>query len=196
MYIAVDIDNTVVNTNLELVRHFGQAGISVKEYPAPEIPPEFFLSNEGLRLFQKAEPFPGAAEALKLFSELGYRVAYISSRPGAALFTTVRWLQKHGFPADQVLCGLDENGKIDTIKNKLRAVAVFEDDPRVVKQAMAHGVQALWLKDWPYNRKLPLVKVAGINVERVIRFKSWIEVQKVVIISNPALSALARREEE
>ena len=107
MWIAVDVDNTVANTNLELVRRFG---LPLKKYPATQIPPEFFLSNEGMRLFQKTEPFPGAAEALNLFSELGYRIAYISSRPGDALFITVRWLQKHGFPADQVLCGLDRNG--------------------------------------------------------------------------------------
>jgi len=189
MWIAVDVDNTVANTNLELVRRFG---VPLKKYPATIIPPEFFLSNEGMRLFQKAEPFPGAAEALKLFSELGYRVAYISSRPGDALFITVRWLQKYGFPADQVLCGLDRNGKVNVIKNEFQAVAVFEDDPRLARQALVNGVPALWLKDWPYNRRLPPVKVAGFNAERVIRFKSWIEVQKAVITSNPDLVTLIR----
>jgi|GEM_PF-1639766 len=196
MYITVDIDNTVANTHLELVRRFGRGGVSVKEYPAPEIPPEYFLSSEGMRLFQEVEPFPGAAGALKLFSDLGYHIAYLSSRPVNALFITTRWLKKHGFPVDQVFCGLDRNGKIDAIKNKLRAVAVFEDDPGMAKQAIANGVPALWLKDWPYNRKLPPVKVTALIAERVIRFKSWTEVQKAVVTSNPDLATQVRHEEE
>ena len=78
------------------------------------------------------------------------------------------------------------------IKNELQVVAVFEDDPRLARQTLVNGVPAFWLKDWPYNRKLPPVKVAGSNAERVIRFKSWNEVQKAVITSNPDLATLTR----
>jgi len=132
---------------------------------------------------------------LNLFSDLGYRIAYISSRPGQALFLTVRWLQKHGFPVDpirdQVSCGLNRKGKLEMLTKELSAVAVFEDDPYMARQALAHGIPAVWLKDWPYNRKLPPVKAAG-HISAAIRFKSWAEVQNAVITSNPDLAAIAR----
>ncbi|OAT83486.1 LNS2 domain-containing protein [Desulfotomaculum copahuensis] len=196
MWIAVDIDNTVANTNLELVRRFG---IPLNKYPAPQIPPKFFTSDEGMRLFQRSEPFPGAADALRLFSDLGYRVAYISSRPGNTMFLTVRWLKSHGFPVeqarDQVSCGLDQNRKLEMITKELAAVAVFEDDPRMARYALVYGL-TVWLKDWPYNRKLPPVKAPGYNTERVIRFKSWAEVQNAVITSNLDLAAITQRKGE
>ncbi|RKO65731.1 hypothetical protein D7024_01270 [Desulfofundulus salinus] len=192
MWIAVDVDNTVANTNLELVRRFG---VSLKKYPAPEVPPGFFCTEEGLRLLQRAEPFPRAAETLKTLAELGYRIAYVSSRPGDALFLTVRWLQKHGFPADQVLCGLDRQGKAEVATKELQAVAVFEDDPVLAAVLLAH-VPALWLKDWPYNRKLPAGKGAKWNADRVIRFRAWSEVLKAVVTSNPDLAALIGKKGE
>ncbi|AEG15960.1 hypothetical protein Desku_2426 [Desulfofundulus kuznetsovii DSM 6115] len=191
MWIAVDVDNTVANTNLELVRRFG---VPLNKYPAP-LPPGFFSTQEGLKLLQRAEPFPRAAETLKTLADLGYRIAYISSRPGDALFLTVRWLQKHGFPADQVLCGLDRQGKAEVATKELQAVAVFEDDP-VLAAALLNKVPALWLKDWPYNRKLPAGKGARWNAERVIRFRAWSEVEKAVVTSNPELAALIGKKGE
>lgn len=192
MWIAVDIDNTVANTNLELVRRFG---ISLKKYPAPEVPPGFFASREGLRLLQRAEPFPHAARALEVLAHLGYRIAYISSRPGDALFATVRWLQVHGFPADRVVTGLSRNAKVDAVR-ELEPAAVFEDDP-IAARTLAGEVPAVWLKDWPYNRLSGRggVRRPGSNV---IRFKSWEEVLRAVISSNPELAAaeLTARKDE
>ncbi len=200
MWITADVDNTVANTNLELIRMFN---ISLRKYPSPEVPPEFFCGgDECLQMFQKVEPFPNAAETLQTMAQLGYKIAYLSSRPVAALFITVRWLQKHGFPADQVLCGLDPAGKVEVVTKELKAVAAFEDDPLLVA-ALLDKVPALWLKDWQYNRKLPKIKKCSArwnkdaircNADRVIRFKSWKEVQKAVVTSNPNLAALTFEE--
>jgi hypothetical protein len=192
VWIAVDIDNTVANTNLELVRRFG---ISLKKYPAPEVPPGFFASREGMQMLQKVEPFPHAARALEVLADLGYRIAYISSRPGDALFATVRWLQVNGFPADQVVTGLVGDAKLDVIR-ELEPTAVFEDDPIAVKMLVGR-VPAVWLKDWPYNRPggRDGIQRPGSNV---IRFKSWEEVFRAVISSNPELAAaeLTARKDE
>lgn len=186
MWIAVDIDNTVANTNLELVRRFG---VHLKEYPSPEVPTQFFCTGEGLRLLQRAEPFPRAAETLKTLADLGYHIAYTSTRPGDALFLTARWLQKHGFPAGRVLCGLTREEKAEVAARELKAVAVFEDDP-LLAVTLLNKVPALWLKDWPYNRKLHGGKGARWNAGRVIRFRAWGEVLKAVTTANPDLAAL------
>lgn len=76
----------------------------------------------------------------------------------------------------------------------LNAVAYFEDDPFLVRPLL-NKVPALWLKDWPYNRKLPLGKSARQNQNRVIRFSAWQEVKRVVIASNPELAALCREQD-
>ncbi|MBO8128922.1 MAG: hypothetical protein H0Z39_06955 [Peptococcaceae bacterium] len=138
-------------------------------------------------MLQKVEPFPHAARALGILADLGYRIAYISSRPGDALFNTVRWLQVNGFPADQVVTGLSRESKLNTVR-ELGPAIVFEDDP-VVAASLAGKVPALWLKDWPYNRKIS---------QGVIRFKSWQEIFRAMISSNPELAAaeLATRKDE
>ncbi|HHW42606.1 MAG TPA: hypothetical protein GXX25_02145, partial [Desulfotomaculum sp.] len=81
--------------------------------------------------------------------------------------------------------------KVEVATKELQAVAVFEDDP-VLAAALINKIPALWLKDWPYNRKLTAGKGARWNADRVIRFRAWGEVEKAVVTSNPDLAAITR----
>lgn len=191
MWIAVDIDNTIANTNLALVRKFG---ISLRRYPAPEVPPDFFATVEGLRLLQEVELFLYADAALGILNNLGYQVAYLSSRPVNSLFITQRWLRETGCPPGEIRIGLDNGGKQELIR-ELKPVAVFEDDPAVIRPLTnLYPPAALWLKEWPYNQQAK-GGVSRPGAGRVVRFGSWDEVCQVVTASNPFLAAAGRRDE-
>ncbi|MBO8129273.1 MAG: hypothetical protein H0Z39_08770 [Peptococcaceae bacterium] len=182
VWIAVDVDNTVATTNLELVRRFD---VSLKTYPS-KLPPGFFDSREGRRVLQEVQPFPLAEKTLATLAGLGYRIAYVTCRSSDALFATIRWLQVHHFPVDQVVTisgdlAAARKEKLNVIRS-LDPAAVFEDDPWVAGNLA--GAFTVWLKDWPYNRKL---------TQGVIRFKSWQEVFEATVSTNPGL-ALALKE--
>lgn len=192
MWITVDIDNTIANTNLALVRKFG---ISLKKYPAPEVPPGFFATVEGLRLLQNVELFPYADTALDILNDLGYRVAYLSSRPAGSLFVTQRWLRENNCPPGEVRLGLPPAGGKQEFIRELKPVAVFEDDPAVIRPLFdLYPPATLWLKNWPYNQPAK-GGVSRSGAGRVVRFGSWDEVCQAITASNPFLAAARRREE-
>jgi len=190
VWIAVDIDNTIANTNLWLVRAFN---ITLKKYPAPEVPAGFFDSNESIKLFQDVEPFPDAAITLQILEGLGFKIAYISSRPKSVLLPTLHWLKQHEFPKQHdsskhhLFCGLTTNEKKVFLTQKLHAVACFEDDPVLAKSLLGE-VPVVWLKDWPYNHKIPAHKNKRGEISRVTRFDSWWDVYNIVLTTNYGLA--------
>ncbi|MBM7854924.1 putative HAD superfamily protein [Desulfohalotomaculum tongense] len=164
MRVGVDICNTIANVNLELLRHFET--ITFEKYPFPEVPRDFFMSGEGLRILRKAEPFPGAARVLYELSSKGCQIVYVTSRSRAAEFITRRWLEIHRFPKRPVFF-VPQDEKADFAVKK-KVVLFFEDEPCTATAMLDAGIQVL-LKDWPYNRH-----VKGKNLKR---FKSWREIK-------------------
>lgn len=174
-WIVVDIDNTVANTNRELVRKFGG---SLDEYSFNQVPQGFFGTSEGLRLLQDAVAFPDAAWALRALMSLGARLQYVSCRPAGALSVTERWLQVNGFPKGPVLTGLSRKCKVYIVAGAMRPGMVFEDDP-VVAASITPMVGMVWLKDWPYNRKHPPPERPWPAT--VLRFDTWAEILHIAL---------------
>ncbi|AEG58968.1 LNS2 domain-containing protein [Desulforamulus ruminis] len=159
MLIGVDLCNTVTNINYELLQRFN---ISLKQYPAPEVPKDFFTSAEGLKLFLNARPYTGAQEALFRMAEEGYRVVYMTSRPKLAEFVTRKWLQKHGFPAGSVeFIPGDEKA---TMARDSGMVAFFDDDPTVIRGLIEKEIP-VFVKAAPYN--------AALSSPNIVRFTDW-----------------------
>ncbi len=164
MKVAVDICNTIANVNLELLRHFET--ITFDKYPFPEVSRDFFLTGEGLRIFRKAEAFPGAADVLNKLSGRECQIVYVTSRSRTAEFITKRWLEIHRFPKGPVFF-VSQDKKADFAARKEIAL-FFEDEPYTAAAMLAAGIK-VFLKDWPYNRH-----VRGKNLKR---FKSWREIK-------------------
>jgi hypothetical protein len=169
MWIGVDICNTIANVNLELVRRFN---IALDVYPAANGPPrDFFSSPEGVKFFWNVEPFPHAAQALRRIAGAGYRLAYVSSRPRETYFVTKRWLALCGFPPGPVMLGLAAERKV-ALATRYGLAGFFEDDPAVAAALAGAGIR-VWLKDWPYNRK--------VGVKQLVRFREWREIARSII---------------
>lgn len=176
--IAVDIDNTIADTQGELMRRFGA---SVDSYPCPKVPEGFFGSKEGVDFFCSVKAFPGAALALRRLSGLGHRIVFLTCRPTAALSGTERWLRENGFVSDALLTGLSREGKARFAVECFQPVMVFEDDP-VIVEGLSGLVPMVWVKDWPYNRRVP-EDLAGVE-----RFHSWREGLSLAVLPEIAVA--------
>lgn len=160
MLIGIDLCNTVANVNYELLKKFNN--LSCKKYPFPEVPIDFFVSTEGLKIFMNARPFYRSQETLYQLNSLGYQIVYMTSRPQFAEFVTRRWLRMNGFPT----------GRIEFVPSDKKAarayetgmVAFFDDDP-VVIQSLNKGAINIFVKAAPYNHHL--------NSPNIVRFKEW-----------------------
>ncbi len=161
MLVGVDICNTIANVNYELLKRFHK--LSLTQYPATEVPKDFFTSVEGLKLFQKTRPFLRANEVLQEMVINGYQIIYITSRPKIAQFITQRWLKLNWFPT----------GRVEFVPSTQKAamardagmVAFFEDDPLVLTDLIQKGVPNVFIKSAPYNRH-----IVGPNLQR---FTEW-----------------------
>lgn len=143
--IAVDICNTLADVNRVLAEDFS---VSLQQYPA-SIPNGFWLSPEGMRVFQAAPPIAGAVEAVSALAGAHGGVVYITSRPVEAEFVTLRWLRMHGFPKGKVVfCG----GAAEKVAAYIgfSPSLVAEDDPGVAAAVGSVGIPVVAL-EWPYN---------------------------------------------
>lgn len=162
MLIGVDICNTISNINYELLQKFN---INLKQYPAKEVPKDYFISSAGLKMFMDARPFNGAAATLNLLNKSGFRIMYITSRPIISCFVTKRWLQYNGFPKGPVEFVLSsEKAKV---ARDYGITMFFEDDPAVIKMLVKNKMP-VFVKSAPYNRNL-----VGLGI---IKFNEWAEI--------------------
>lgn len=161
MLVGVDICNTIANINYELLQMFDK--LTLKQYPAPEVPKDFFTSSEGLKLFQRARPYFQANEVLYKMATNGYRIIYITSRPKLAEFVTRRWLEINQFPLGRVeIVSASEKA---TLAMDAGMVAFFDDDPLVVSELIKKKIPNIFVKLAPYNRH--------IDGSSVRKFTDW-----------------------
>lgn len=171
MLIGVDICNTIANVNYELFKKFN---ISLKQYPAPEVPGDFFLSPGGLQTFMKARPFYQAQETLWQMVNRGYRIVYVTSRPELAEFVTKRWLKVNKFPKGRV--EFVPSTKKANIAQSFKMAAFFDDDPTVIKDLITKNIPNIFVKTTPYNRYLAAPSVfhfrkwgqLNLNIENIL----------------------------
>ncbi|NYE57205.1 HAD family hydrolase [Carboxydothermus ferrireducens] len=147
--VFVDICNSIADVNSELQKR----GVDTTVYPSKVN----FGTEEWLKVFAEALPFPGSAEAIQKLAE-DFEVVYITSRPKIATFVTLRWLKLWGFPEGELLIGVKDKARYAKIFNPVFAL---EDDPKIAKAYTELRVPVI-VKKQPYNCSLernPLVVV-------------------------------------
>jgi len=145
---AVDVCNTISNINSQLEKYNADHEI----YPT-KFPEGFWSHGEGLYLFAKAEPMPGAAKAINYLKNLyKCKIIYVTKRPPEARFITLHWLKDYGFPPGRIVFCED---KPSLLIKKIKPLVVLEDDPFTVKQITAKNNRTLvFMQIWPYNQHL------------------------------------------
>ncbi|MDI3256106.1 MAG: hypothetical protein QJR10_15200 [Bacillota bacterium] len=142
--VGFDICNTLADVEAEIERIAGPRP-EYTRYFHPAVSPAFF--EEHPEVFADAAPFTGAAEALQVLAASGKRVVYITARPQWARQLTLQWLEKHGFPAGEVIC---TQAKPDVIR-QLGVSIYVEDAPRELQQLLVVPELKVFRKWQPWN---------------------------------------------
>ena len=113
-----------------------------------------------------AEPYPGAVETVRRWSEEGHWIHVTSHRSGRAYEATERWLKSIGMPYDDLHCSYDKIARcVD-----LGIQVLVDDSPVNLRQARAEGIVAATIVH-PWNQEL-------VDTDGVIGGADWPELSE------------------
>lgn len=143
----VDIDNTLANTNAELIN----LGIDISVYPS-SIPASFW--GDGF-LFQKAKPIPTTIQLVKYLSQY-FPLVYITARDTKYGMITLKWLSEQKMLPFGVLVFSNGKPKGEIIKGfDCSVIHLIEDSPEEIESVLSLKRKThLYIPDWPYNRHI------------------------------------------
>jgi uncharacterized HAD superfamily protein len=98
----------------------------------------------------RAEPYPGAVEAIAAWHEQGHFIHITSHRAADAHEHTSRWLEQIGLPHDELYCSSDKIARCV----ELEIDVLIDDSPVNLRNAVEAGITAATLEH-PWNRDLP-----------------------------------------
>lgn len=147
--VGVDLCNTVAEIDAALRRHFNvPPQLRQRDLKGFGATPEFFRSEAGLRIFEEAQPIPGAVEGVRELIRLGYEVVYLTARPVQAIQVSRIWLARHGFPRPtNVLCTEDKPAAC----RRLGVAVAIDDWPPEIRR-LAGVVPVVIHRRW-YNEE-------------------------------------------
>lgn len=102
-----------------------------------------------------AEPYPGAVEAVRRWSEQGHWIHVTSHRSGRAFAATEQWLEAIGMPYDDLHCSYDKIARCLELGIDL----LIDDSPVNLRRAREEGMIAATIVH-PWNQEL--VKTDGV----------------------------------
>lgn len=188
MRIAIDIDSTLC--------HYwdGFAGAARKRFGVslpyehqvtwgiPELRPEQVraLVSETHRdeNILRAQPYPGAVEAVRAWHEQGHFIQITSHRAEACHHATARWLDSIGLPYDELHCSWDKVSRCV----ELGIDVLIDDSPVNLQRALDEGIAVATISH-PWNRDL-------CEIEAVIAADDWDGLREVL---EPVLAAAPSR---
>ena len=109
----------------------------------------------------RAEPYPGAVEAVTRWHEAGHWIHITSHRHAGAHDATAAWLERIGLPYDDLHCSYDKIARA----RELGIGVLVDDSPVNLTRAMDAGIVAATLAH-PWNRDL-------IEEEDVVAADDW-----------------------
>jgi hypothetical protein len=112
-----------------------------------------------------AEPYPGAVEAVKAWSEQGHWIHVTSHRHTRAFDATAEWLRTIGMPFDDLHCSFDKITRCV----ELGVDVLVDDSPVNLKEAREEGIVAATIVH-PWNRDL-------VEQDGVIGAEDWKELR-------------------
>ena len=171
MKIAIDIDSTLHDYWDELAaaarRRFGVT-LPYEEQVTWEIDrlkPEqlkaCIAETHADQALLRAEPYPGAVEAVRRWHAAGHFIHITSHRATAAHRATSEWLTRIGLPFDELYCSYDKVARCEEIGIDV----LIDDSPVNLQRAIDAGITAATILH-PWNREL-------VEEEDVIAAEDW-----------------------
>ena len=114
----------------------------------------------------KAEPYPGAVEAVRRWHAAGHWIHITSHRAVDAHGATAKWLDRIGLPYHDLHCSYDKV----TRARELEIDLLIDDSPVNLASAIAHGIRGATLIH-PWNRDV-------VEEEDVIAAADWYELHE------------------
>jgi uncharacterized protein len=113
-----------------------------------------------------AQPYPGAVETVRAWSEQGHWIHVTSHRPLGAWDATAEWLRTIGMPFDDLHCSYDKISRCV----ELGVDVLVDDSPVNLRHARAEGMIAATIVH-PWNREL-------VGDDGVIGAEDWNELRE------------------
>ncbi len=114
----------------------------------------------------RAEPYPGAVEAVRRWHEAGHFIHITSHRATTAHDATATWLRRIGLPFDELYCSYDKVSRCEEIGVDL----LVDDSPVNLQRAIDAGMLGATLLH-PWNRDI-------VEEEDVIAAEDWPELER------------------
>jgi uncharacterized protein len=157
--IAIDIDSTLHHywdLFRSIVRdRYGvdlayeqQTGWGITQIP-PESVREAVTETHSDENIAAAEPYPGAAEAVRAWRERGHWIHITSHRAESCAPATARWLAQVGIPFDDLHCSWDKVTRCV----ELDIDVLIDDSPVNLERARDEGILGATIRH-PWNREL------------------------------------------
>jgi uncharacterized HAD superfamily protein len=176
MKIAIDIDSTLHHywDDLERAarRRFGVSLPYAEQvtWEISQLRPEqlraCIAETHADRIVLKAEPYPGAVDAVRRWHEAGHWIHITSHRAVTAHDATTRWLEQIGLPYDDLHCSYD---KITRAK-ELGIDLLIDDSPVNLTGALEAGIMGATIRH-PWNRDL-------VEEEDIVAADDWPELER------------------
>jgi hypothetical protein len=109
----------------------------------------------------RAEPYPGAVDAIRRWREQGHFIHITSHRADVAHGATSLWLERIELPYDELYCSFDKVTRC----REIGIDVLIDDSPVNLQAALEHGITAATLLH-PWNREL-------VEEEDVIAADDW-----------------------
>lgn len=95
---------------------------------------EWSSDLEGKSLFWHLDPYPGAIEALHALADEGHEIVVITQKPPFAIADTHEWLERVGFPTEEVHILNINTGR----KWGVECAVYLDDGPHVLPGLLKH----------------------------------------------------------
>jgi uncharacterized protein len=124
-------------------------------------------------LILAGEPYPGAVETVRAWSEQGHFIHITSHRSTRCAQATARWLESLGLPFDDLCCSYDKVSRCVELNIEL----LIDDSPLNIGAALERGIATATIVH-PWNAEL-------CEVEDVLAAHDWHELAAML---SPQLS--------
>jgi uncharacterized HAD superfamily protein len=115
-----------------------------------------------------AEPYPGAVEVVREWSEQGHWIHVTSHRPVSSADATARWLDRIGMPYDDLHCSWDKVPRCV----ELEIDVLVDDSPVNIQRARSEGIVAATIVH-PWNEDV-------VAEDGVIGARDWQELRRLL----------------
>ncbi|MGA9285633.1 MAG: hypothetical protein WBV85_09340 [Solirubrobacteraceae bacterium] len=119
-------------------------------------------------LILTGEPYPGAVETVRAWSEQGHFIHITSHRSQGCAKATARWLEGLGLPFDDLCCSYDKVSRCVELDIEL----LIDDSPLNIGAALERGIASATIVH-PWNAEL-------CEVEDVLAASDWYELAAIL----------------